>query len=169
VALFALPAYYAPWFPPDSAKILDLLLDFLVAFSLGISGVAGGPLVELSRLSRTLCTPDVLALLAGDGCGWGEQGLAFVAGAPHSLCCRLVCQLVARPGGEGQDLLSLGLLSSFCLFPLVAWRLLLGVPGTLLAALVLALHAYFVVAIEGSAAVTAAVDTHANGLFNTRH
>ena len=92
-----------------------------------------------------------------------------MAGAPDSLCGRLVRKLVAMPGGESQDLLLLlGLLNSLLLLGFLAGCLLLGVPGALLAALVLALHAHLFVSIEGTAAVAASVHAHTDGLLHTR-
>lgn len=88
-----------------------------------------------------------------------------MAGAPDSLCRWLVGKLITIPGGEGQDLLLLGLLNSLFVL-LLARCLLLGVSRALLAAVVLALHADFVMSVEGTALVTASVDTHTDGLLN---
>lgn len=166
VTLLALPSHYTPWLSPDTSKVLKLLVDFFVTFGLDVSRIAVRPLGVFGGLSRTLCASDVTALLANSDSGWIEQGLAFVAGAPYSLCRRLVCQLIASPGGDSQDLFLLGLLNSLCVDALVGWCLLLGVPGAFLAALVLALQTHLVVSIEGSAAVAASVDAHANSLLH---
>lgn len=169
MALLALPAYYASRLPPNASEVLQLLLDLLVTLCLDISRVPSRPLVAFGRVSRALGASDVSTLLAGGGCGWNEQGLALVAGAPNTLRCRLVFSLIARPGVEGQDFLLLGLLSSL-LFPLALFTgcLLLRVSGALLAALVLALMAHLLYAIACSTSVAASVDTHADGLLNTR-
>jgi hypothetical protein len=169
--LLALPAYYTSWLPPDTAKLLELLLLFNLVFalSLNISRIAVRPLVTFGRLSWTLGAPDMVAGLAGGSCGRDEQGLALVAGAPDSLCGRLVRKLVAMPGGDSQDLLLLlGLLNSLLLLNFLTGCLLLGVPRALLAALVLALHAHLFVSIEGATAVAASVHAHTDGLLHTR-
>ena len=92
-----------------------------------------------------------------------------MAAAPDSLRRRLVCKLVAGPGGDSQDLLLLGLLNSLVLLAPLSGRLFLGVSGALLAALVLALHAHLHVTIEGTAAMAASVHAHTDGLLNARH
>lgn len=171
MTLLTLPAYYAAWLPPDTSKLVELIVLFCLVFtlSLSISRIAGGPFVAFGWLSWALGTSDVAARVAGSSCGRNEEGIALVAGASDSLRRRLVCPLVARPGGDGQDFLLLGLLNSLFLDALLSGRLLLGVSGALLAALVLALQAHFVVSIESTTAVAAAVDAHTDGLLDTRH
>ena len=112
------------------------------------------------------------ARFADGGCGRNEQSLALVAVTAHTLLRRLVGQLLAIPGGHGEHALLLGqrLCSSNLLgldLCLLRWGLPLGVARTLLAALVLALGTHLVGTIGGPAAVTCAVDTHANGLLDT--
>ena len=109
--------------------------------------------------------------LADGSGGRDEQSLALVAIAAYTLLCRLVGQLLAIPGREGQHPLLLGqsLRSSLLGLDLclLGGALLLGVAGALLAALVLAFGADLVGAVRGSAAVASAVDAHADGLLNT--
>lgn len=170
MTLLALPAYYASWLPPDTAELIELLLLLNIVFTLSfdVAGVAGRPLVALRRLSWALGASRVIAGLAGGSCGRNEQGVALVAGAPDSLGSRLVCEFIAMPGGDGQDLLLLRLLNSLRLLALLPGCLLLGIPRALLATLVLALQAHLLVSIEGTTAVAASVHTHTDGLLYTR-
>src|SRR5690242_13444675 len=176
VALLALPAHDSPWLSPDAAKLLERLLHVpvvVVAVAVGcnVSGIASGPLVALGGLARTSGAAHMAAGGADGGRGRHEQGVAPVAGAAHSLGGGLVGELVAVACGDGEELLLPGRVDGVLLLVLdlglVGGRLLLGVAGTVLAALVLALHAHFVVAIQGAAEVAAAVDAHADGLLDT--
>jgi hypothetical protein len=143
---------------------LLLILDIVLAVGSDVTRVARGPLVALGRLSRALGASKVIAWLACSCCGGNKKSLALVAGTPDTLCCWLVCEFVTISGGEGQDLLLLGLLSGLFLL-LLSSRLLLGVSGALFAALVFTLHTDLVVAVERTAFVAASVDAHANGLL----
>lgn len=96
-----------------------------------------------------------------------KQALALVAGAPDSLFRRLIYQLVARSGGDSQNLLLLGLLSSLLFFVFLARCLLLRISGALLAALVFALQAHFLVPVESTTAMAASVHTHTNSFLDT--
>lgn len=95
-----------------------------------------------------------------------------MAVATHTLLRRLVGQLSAAPRRNRQHSLLLGQclcsgsLLGLCL-RLFQGRLLLGIAWALFAALVLALCTLLVGAVRGSAAVTGAVHTHANRLFDT--
>ena len=168
MTLLAFPAHYASWFPPDASKLVKLFLHFdvIVAFSCSVSWIAGRPLVAFGRLSWAFCASGVIARFAGGSCGRHEQGVTLVAGASDSLCHRLVYEVVALPGGDSQDLFLLGLLKSLFVLGLLAGRLLLWVSRALLAALVLALHAHFLVSIKGTAAVAASVHAHTDGLLD---
>lgn len=101
VALLAFPAHYASRLSPDASKLFKLLLflDIILAISSDVSRIARGPLIALSRLTRALGASNVIARLARGCCGRNKKSLALVAGAPDTLCCRLVCELVAIPGG----------------------------------------------------------------------
>lgn len=179
MALLALPAHDPPWLPPDAPKLLERLLHVavvvvvVVAVAVGcnVAGVADGPLVALGGLARTFCAACMGAGGADGGRGRDEDGVALVAGAAHSLGGGVVGEVVAVAGGDGEELLLPGgvdgVLDVDLVLGLVGGRLLLGVAGTVLAALVLALHAHLVVAIEGAAEVAAAVDAHADGLLDT--
>lgn len=168
VALLALPAYNSSRLSPDAPELLERLFHINVIFTIGrsISWIAGGPLVALGWLARALCAAGMAAGLADSSRGRNKQGLALVAGAANSLRGGLIGELVAVPGGDGEELLLLGLLNSLRVLGLVARRLLLGVPRAVLAALVLALHADLVVAVQIAAEVAAAVDAHADGLLD---
>jgi hypothetical protein len=91
-----------------------------------------------------------------------------VAGTLDTLLGRLVRQLVASPSCDGQESFLPGLLVVFGLVAFVG-GLFLGVAGAFLAALVIALLAHSLGAIEGTATVTAAVDAHTDRFFYTRH
>lgn len=166
VAVFALPADAGSRFSPYASGPLPLHLHFHLAVVLGISRVAVGPFVELGRLSWAFCAPDVAATLAYGGRGRDEQSLALVAGTTHTLLGRLVGQLLAVLGGDGEDTLLLGQCVGLLCLGLFGRALLLGVAGALLAALVLALGTDLVGAVGGSAAVAGAVDTHADRLLD---
>ena len=90
-----------------------------------------------------------------------------MAGAPDPLLDRMVDSLFASFGGNRQELLLLRLVGPFRLFTLLDGRLLLGIAGALLAALVLTLGADFVGAISRVAVVAGAMHTHADGLLNS--
>lgn len=165
VALLALPTYYASRLSPDASKLLKLLrfFDIVLAISSGIPRIARRPFAALGGLSRTLGASNVIARLASGCCGGNEKCVALMAGAPDTLCCWLVCELVAIPGGESQDLLLFRLLPG--LFDFLSRSLLLGVSRALLAALMFTLHADLVVAVKCTAFVAASVDAHADGLL----
>lgn len=167
MALLALPTHYTSGLSPDASKLLKLLfllLHIVLAISSNIPRIAGGPLIALGWLSRALGASNMVAGLARGCCGRNKEGFALVAGAPDSLCCCLVCKLVAVPGSDGQDLLFLGLLSERFLVPLTG-RLFLRVSWTLFAALVLTLHTDFVMTVESAAFVTASMNAHTDGLL----
>lgn len=108
------------------------------------------------------------ARFADGGGRRNEQSLAFVTGAAHTLLRRLVGQFLPFPGGHSEHALLLRQgLCSCRLLCLVRRTLPLGVAGTLLAALVLALCTHLVGTVGGPAAVAGAVDTHADGLLDT--
>jgi hypothetical protein len=166
VALLALPTHYASRLSPYAPKLFNLLLflDVVLAVGSSVSRITRGPLIALGRLSWAPGASSVVARLAGGCCGRNKKSVALVADAPDSLCCWLVCKLVAVSGGECESLLLPGLLS--CLFLLLLTsRLLLGVSWALFAALVLTLHADPVVTVECTAFVAASVHSHANGLL----
>ena len=168
--MLTFPPHAGPWLPPYASRPLELALQLRLAVILGVARISIWPLVELGWLSRAFGAPDVTARLADGGGGRDEQGLALVAVAAHTLLRRLVGQLLAIPGGDGQHalLLGQGLCSSLLGLDLslLGGAFLLGVAGALLATLVLALCADLVGAVRGSAAVAGAVDTHADGLFD---
>lgn len=165
MALLALPTYYASRLSPDASELFELLLflNVVLAISSGVSRIAGRPLIALGRLSRTLGASNVIARLASGRCGRNKKSIALMTGAPDTLCCWLVRELVTIPGGQYQDLLLLGLLPG--LFLLLSSCLLLGVSGTLLAALVFTLQADLVMTVKCTTFVAASVDAHADGLL----
>jgi hypothetical protein len=91
-----------------------------------------------------------------------------VAGTLDTLFRRLVRQFIASSRRDGQDSFLPGLLVVFGFVAFVG-RFFLRIAGAFLAALVVALLAHSLGAIEGTATVTAAVDAHADGFFYTRH
>lgn len=169
MTFFTLPPYSCSWFPPGPPEVVTLLFDFFITVRLNITRIACGPLGELCRLSGTLCTSDVSTLLADGSSGRHEQGLALVARASDALRGWLVGQLVARPRGYGEDLLSLGLVGGILLFQLLFWGLLPRVSRAFLAPFVVTVQAHLARAIDGAAHVAAAVHSHADGLLHTLH
>jgi hypothetical protein len=91
-----------------------------------------------------------------------------VAGTLDTLLGRLVRQFITSSRRDGQDSFLPGLLVVFGFVTFVG-RFFLRIAGAFLAALVVALLAHSLGAIEGTATVTAAVDAHADGFFYTRH
>ena len=171
MALLAFPTHYASRLSPDASELFEFLGVHIVVLTVGCSvpRVAGGPLAAFGWVAWTLGASDMAARFAGGCCGGYKEGVALVAGAADALCGGLVGELVAVPGGDSQELLLLRLVSSLCGFDLLARCLFLGVSWALLAALVLALHAHLIVAVESAAAVAAAVHAHADGLLYTRN
>ena len=169
MALFALPPHPCPGlFPYPLRKIqFDFPFDFGLTLGLDVARVSVGPLAQLGRIPWALCAPNVTALFADSGCGRNEKSIASVAGAPDPLLDRMVDSLFASFGGNRQELLLLRLVGPFRLFALLDGRLLLGIAGALLAALVLTLGADFVGAISRVAVVAGAMHTHADGLLNS--
>lgn len=169
MTLLTLPPYSCSRLSPGPPERVTLLFHLFITIRLDITGIACRPLGELCRLPRTLCASDVSTLLANGSSGRDELGLALVARASDALCGRLVCQLVTRSRGDGEDLLPLGLVGGVLCLQLLFWGLLPRVPRTLLAPLVVAVQAHLVRAIEGAAHVAAAVHSHADGLLDTLH
>jgi len=90
-----------------------------------------------------------------------------MAATPDALLHRLVDPLCTRLGRDGQQLLFPWFLGDFILFAFLNRSFLLGITGTLLATLVLALVANFVGTIGGAAVVAGTVHTHTDGLLDS--
>lgn len=178
MTLFALPADSGPRLPPHASGLFQLQLLLLLELQLrlaagaDVAGIPLRPLVEFGGFAGALCAAHMAALLAnGGGCG-DEHVVALVAGATDALARVLVDQLAARLGFQGEELLLLRLDlggGGIGLGLLFGRRLLLGVAGALLAALVLAVGADLVGAVCGAAVVAGAVHAHADGLLNPLH
>lgn len=179
IALFALPAHAHARFAPGATKLVELLFHFGVAGGGGfdVAGIAGGPFGALGGLAGTLGAADVVAGIADGGGGGGKQRLALVAASADALFGGLEGELGAGSCGEGEDFFAVDSLDDddvlveggVCFLVLgfgLVVRLLLGrVAWTLFAALVVALFARLVCAVQTAAAMTAAVHTHANRLL----
>lgn len=109
----------------------------------------------------------MLAVLANGCLGGHKDGGTDVAGASDALLGGLIDEFISSSGADGEHALSLGVVSSVLVSQLVLGRLLSRETRTLLAAPVLALHTDPIGAVEGAAAVAAAMYTHANGLLDT--
>lgn len=166
IALLALPSHPCPRLPPCPSERLELLVHLSLTVRLGISRIACRPFGELCGFTGTAGAAQMLAVLADGGCSGDKERGALVAGASDALSGRLVDEFVAGAGADGQHALALGRLIGVLVGLLLLGRLLLGVARALFAAAVLALHTGAVGAVEGAAAVAAAVDTHANGLLD---
>lgn len=168
MALLTLPADTLSRLPPGAPELLELLLDFRIAISLEVTGVSGGPLLELGWLTWTLGTPDVSTLFANGRRGRHEHCLALVTAASDALLGVLIRQLVPCFGSDRENSLPLRLLDLLLLFLLFASKcLLLGVSRTFLATRVLALQARLLRAVDRAAVMAASMNAHSNRLFHT--
>lgn len=167
ITLLTLPPHPRPGLPPCPSKRLQLSVHFCFTIRLGITGVSGWPLGKLCGLTGTLCASQVLAVLA-DGClSRHKDSGADVAGASDALLGRLIDEFIASSGADSEHALSLGLVSRVLVGQLLFGRPLPGKARALFASPVLALHTGPVSAVEGAAAVAAAMYAHANGLLDT--
>jgi hypothetical protein len=168
IAQLALPPHDTALPAPYATETIALLLHFVIAVGLDVSRIPIRPFAQLGWVSGTLGAPDVPTLFAQGGRRRNEGSFALVAGTLDTLLGRLVRQFIASSRRDGQDSFLPGLLVVFGLVAFVG-GLFLGIAGAFLAALVVALLAHSLGAIEGTATVTAAVDAHADGFFYTRH
>lgn len=171
VAFLALPPHPRAGLPPDTSSLVQSALQLDLTVSVRVARVPVGPFAELGGVPGALDAAHMATLLADSGGRRDEQEVALVADASDALLGGLVGQLAAGLGGDGQELLLLGSHGAvpFPLLALFARSLLLGVAGTLFAALVLTLGADLVGAKGGRAVVTGAVDAHANRFLDALH
>lgn len=186
-ALLAAPADPHTRLAPDTLRPLVGRQNFSVSLRVGsrhVSRVAAGPLLLLCRIARAFSAAGMLAVSADGGSGRDKEVLALVARPADTLLRRatfkigtastaLDGQVLALLGGLGSNLRSGSRQSRSSRLPFLglALRLLfLGrVARALLAARMLALLTDTVRTKGRLAAVTLAVDTHADGLLNTLH
>jgi hypothetical protein len=90
-----------------------------------------------------------------------------MAGTSDALSCGLIDQFIPTASTDGEHPLSLGLFHALFLGLLLLGCLFLGITRTLFAPLVFTLDTHLVRAVEGSAAMAAAVDTHTNRFLDT--
>jgi hypothetical protein len=166
VTLLALPSHPRPRFTPRPPKFIQLLLHLSFAVRVGVARIPRRPFRELRRLTWTLRTPDMLALLAYGRRPRDEGSFALVASASDALPRWLIHEFFATSSPDGKHSLPLGLVCAVLLRLLLLWCFLLWVARTLRAALVLTLEAHLLGSIQCSAVVAAAVDTHADGLLH---
>ena len=167
VTLLALPSHPRPRFTPRPPKLIQLLLHLGFAVRVGVARIPRRPFRELRRLTWTLRTSGMLALLAYGRRSRDERSFALVASASDALPRWLVQEFFAISSPDGKHSLPLGLLCAVLLRLLLLWCLLLWVARTLRAAFVLTLEAHLLGSIQCSAVVAAAVDTHADGLLHS--